>query len=550
MSKLLTIAIPTFNRSALLDICLGRVCEEVAPFADAVEIIVSDNCSDDGTPGVVERHLAAGHAIRYVRNAENIGAERNFIQCFELATGKYFHVIGDDDVLLEGALAKILRHLHGDDYGVVHLGTYAYQEHYAEAGKTRKRRSGYRIYADFNRYVADINIMLTFASANILNKSLMPDGFDNEALLGTLVPNFHWNMNCLTRAERNLHIFDPCIAAKADNTGGYSVCRVFGVGLSQALESYADRGVSRPVIKGFNRTILRDFLPAFILKQKVDQQKFATDDYLALLTPVFRNNIYFKTVIVPVVKLPYRLAAIWRKLAIRISKTAEKLVGGKSSNSNVNGNYLKLRRKVAKRYSRIHNGLLARTITRYQGRRCRGLSIHPSAKISGLAHMEIGDNFYAGEGLRLEAVSFYDGCFFSPRVVIKNNVCINDFVHIGAVNYVEIGNDVLMASKIYISDHNHGTYSGPFQSHPDEPPAVRSLTTGSKVVIGDRVWIGEFVSILPGVTVGEGAIIAANAVVTKDVPPGTIVAGAPAMVIKTFNPQSSRWEQGAPRGAC
>ncbi len=61
------------------------------------------------------------------------------------------------------------------------------------------------------------------------------------------------------------------------------------------------------------------------------------------------------------------------------------------------------------------------------------------------------------------------------------------------------------------------------------------------MVIGDNVWIGEHVSVLPGVTVGDGAILNAHAVVTKDVPAGTIVAGVPARVIKRWSEEDGRW---------
>jgi acetyltransferase-like isoleucine patch superfamily enzyme len=54
-------------------------------------------------------------------------------------------------------------------------------------------------------------------------------------------------------------------------------------------------------------------------------------------------------------------------------------------------------------------------------------------------------------------------------------------------------------------------------------------------VIGKNVWIGSNATILPGVTIGDGSIVAAGAVVTKDVPPNTVVGGVPARIIKTVN---------------
>ena len=63
-------------------------------------------------------------------------------------------------------------------------------------------------------------------------------------------------------------------------------------------------------------------------------------------------------------------------------------------------------------------------------------------------------------------------------------------------------------------------------------PLERPITSKGPVVIGNNVWIGDKATILPGVTIGDGAVIAANAVVTKDVPAYSVVGGNPARVIK------------------
>jgi acetyltransferase-like isoleucine patch superfamily enzyme len=63
-------------------------------------------------------------------------------------------------------------------------------------------------------------------------------------------------------------------------------------------------------------------------------------------------------------------------------------------------------------------------------------------------------------------------------------------------------------------------------------PIKRSLFSKGPVIIGDNVWIGDKATILPGVSIGNGAVIAANAVVTKDVPAYSVAAGNPARIIK------------------
>lgn len=151
-----------------------------------------------------------------------------------------------------------------------------------------------------------------------------------------------------------------------------------------------------------------------------------------------------------------------------------------------------------------------------------------SVWIKGEKYIKVGSNFVCREGLRLEAVDKYGEQCFSPKIVIGDNVDIGCECHIGAINEIEIGNGVLMGSKVYITDHSHGNMADEF----DIEPVKRKLFSKGKVIIGDNVWIGDNVVIMPDVIIGNGAIIGANAVVTKNVEPFAVVAGVPAKLIK------------------
>lgn len=206
-----------------------------------------------------------------------------------------------------------------------------------------------------------------------------------------------------------------------------------------------------------------------------------------------------------------------------------------------NGMLLYILRKKSSWKSKIFNYLLSRKL-----KGAKNLDIHPSAHLNGLSHFSIGKNFLAGEHLRMEAITKYGKARYNPQIIIKDNVAMNDFVHIAAINHVEIGNNVLMASKIYISDHNHGIYSGDNQSDPDSSPGSREIDSSRAVIIEDNVWLGEFVSVLPGVTIGKGSSIGANSVVSRDIPPYSIAVGAPAHVVKRFDPEKGKWISAGP----
>lgn len=149
----------------------------------------------------------------------------------------------------------------------------------------------------------------------------------------------------------------------------------------------------------------------------------------------------------------------------------------------------------------------------------------------------IGDRFTSGFWCRIEA---YPKTRDAKSLIIGRDVEINDFVHISAGEKVSIGDNVLIASKVFISDINHGRYNGFNQDSPNLPPNDRELST-NPVFIYDNVWIGEGVCVMPGVTIGKGCIIGALSVVTKDIPDYTIAVGTPAIPIKKFDFKLKEW---------
>lgn len=153
-------------------------------------------------------------------------------------------------------------------------------------------------------------------------------------------------------------------------------------------------------------------------------------------------------------------------------------------------------------------------------------------------NIKIGANFTAGFGCRIEAFPLNGDDEIC--ISIGKDVQINDYVHIGAVGSITIGDNVLMASKIYISDHNHGSYDDLISDHPMSIPTDRKAIC-KPVVIGNNVWLGESVCVLPGVTIGEGCVVGALSVVTKSIPPYSIVVGSPARVAKEYDFEINKW---------
>jgi acetyltransferase-like isoleucine patch superfamily enzyme len=161
-------------------------------------------------------------------------------------------------------------------------------------------------------------------------------------------------------------------------------------------------------------------------------------------------------------------------------------------------------------------------------------------ELRGKKYVKIKHGFTTGTGCRIEA---YPEDGESTVIYIGNNVQINDYVHITGIKHVLIGDNVLIASKVYISDSSHGSYTGDCNdSNPMSVPKDRPLAC-KEIIIENNVWLGEMVSVLPGVTIGSGTIVGANSVVTKSLPSNVIAVGAPAAPVKKFNFESKRWEK-------
>ena len=149
----------------------------------------------------------------------------------------------------------------------------------------------------------------------------------------------------------------------------------------------------------------------------------------------------------------------------------------------------------------------------------------------GQKRISIGDDTIIQRHAILGCWTHYQDQTFSPTITIGNHCNIGEYCHITAINKIVIGDGLLTGRFVLISDNSHGGLS---REEAAIPPAARPLMSKGEVMIGNNVWIGDKATILAGVHIGDNAIVAANSLVTKDVPANTMVAGSPAQIIKTI----------------
>lgn len=155
--------------------------------------------------------------------------------------------------------------------------------------------------------------------------------------------------------------------------------------------------------------------------------------------------------------------------------------------------------------------------------------------IIGGRRISIGEKTYFSSFLELCAWDSYRDQKFNPTIKIGKNCSFGRYNHISAINHIQIGNNLLTGRNVTICDNNHGMTTFDKLTL---PPLQRPLCSKGEIIIGDNVWLGDKVTILGGVTIGDGVVVAANSVITKDIPSYCVAGGNPASIIKSLSPDT------------
>ena len=156
-------------------------------------------------------------------------------------------------------------------------------------------------------------------------------------------------------------------------------------------------------------------------------------------------------------------------------------------------------------------------------------------RIDGPKYIRIGSRTTVDRFGWLSALETYAGVNFTPEIVLGDDVHIGRYSCLTAINSIVIDNGCLLSEHVYISDHSHGL-------DPDGGLLVHQpLVSKGNVRIGAHSFIGYRACVLPGVTLGMHCVVGANSVVTRSFPDGSMIAGAPARLVKQYCSNSKQW---------
>lgn len=163
-----------------------------------------------------------------------------------------------------------------------------------------------------------------------------------------------------------------------------------------------------------------------------------------------------------------------------------------------------------------------------------GSRVEPPFRFAGLRDVAIGPQVYVAPNCWINVVG-PARADRSPKLTIGPGCAIGMGATLTASWSVTLGSRVLLARNVYVSDHGHE------YREVDRAIMEQGVTEPRAVAIGDDTWLGQNACILPGVRIGRHCVVGANAVVTRDVPDFTVVAGVPAVVIRAYDATARAW---------
>jgi acetyltransferase-like isoleucine patch superfamily enzyme len=149
-------------------------------------------------------------------------------------------------------------------------------------------------------------------------------------------------------------------------------------------------------------------------------------------------------------------------------------------------------------------------------------------RIQGARRIHLGANVIVQSGAWLAAIESFGAQRFDPRIVIEDGARIGKGAIITAIESVRVGEGTLFSEQVFVSDHTHQAVPGVV------PPTKQPLVPRGHVSIGRHCFVGIRACIFGGVNLGDYCVVGANSVVTRSFPAGSVIAGAPARLVKSL----------------
>ena len=310
MPPLLSLCVPTYNRAALLDQSLRAILAQVTPdMAGQVEVVVIDNHSPDDTPAAVARAQAdfPRVTLRSVRRPQNIGCDANFCDAPNQARGAWVYLLSDDDVLLPGAVARLLGLIADHpDVDAFALNVRQFWEHPEEEGEGAYTIEGDRLLGTGDEALVFLGTHIAFLSCIAFRREAVA-GRDYTARYATNLAQAYMFLDALAPG-RGLYAVRECfLAQRAGNNEGFDFFRVFVTNFNALIRHAGTLGYSAPCVRQVMARHLRligAYVRVFKDKGALGTVRPDYRDGITRLWRVYGPDPFLLLVVLPMILLP------------------------------------------------------------------------------------------------------------------------------------------------------------------------------------------------------------------------------------------------------
>ena len=321
---LLSFCMPTYNRAPLLEHALGALLSQILPEAALdIEVVVVDNASPDSTSKVIEQAgLRWPHiSLRSVRNLENIGPDRNFLKAVDLAQGEFVFLISDDDLLLPGAVSKLLELMHQhSDFDGFSLNARTFRQEPTEKRPAWFSISEDRVLHDKSEVLGMLETSIGFMSILAFRKSRLAErlstGYYEDKIGSNFLQAFLF-LDALAESKGFVIVAEPLLAQRAENSMFDNYFRIFVTGINAVLIYAEEVGYSKKVIeqvKAKNLVDVRHFVSSVRIYGHGEQLWPSRPDAIRRLFQMYGFRPYLWLVVVPLMFFPRSLSPLVFKL--------------------------------------------------------------------------------------------------------------------------------------------------------------------------------------------------------------------------------------------
>ena len=506
--KILTLCIRARNNVLPLKQQLQRLALLDASVHDRMEILVIDEDSNDGTSSMVKQ-FEGRVPFSYISNTESLSRDNSLTfalnESFKVRS-KYIWLLDARNIVRIEHFDEMLQLLDKNEFGLVYL---------ALNDRMRKPLAQYIDTDDFLQVVqmgiADTNRLLVRTD---FVRGYQPQKFG----AGSGIPAVPLLLHVALSGKQNA-VYGPRLLNELSTDPIREVrdpIRAYVKNLLSVYDHYEDDALPSSLS------------PATIMKMKTS----VSDRLLPLIARLYILRRVDKGLDAKVCRQTVRQylgwrpigsalklcvsAKLWGRVALFVLMVVRKLLTFVLAVLTM----LICNTAVTRAWRQLRNSLTSYRF-RYRVRSAKKCRVEAPVTVEG-KHIRIGAGFKAQPGLCLQSVATGN---YTPKITIGDNVSAGSNLSVSAIREVRIGSNVLIGRDVIITDHQCGKTD--FESL-QILPQDRQLVNRGPVIVEDNVTIGPRAVLLSGIKIGKGAIVAAGAVVTRDVPPYGVVMGVPA----------------------